>query len=298
MSRVVSRRFLDKVVNDLFDYIRKKDQDMTIEYLKFYSDIDDPNNRTIFSFRDIRRNNVLLSCCIFELENAALEIIDNLSDSIDIGSINSNAETPLIISINNNMYNSAIELLNKGSEANIEQITSYGKNYSAIDFMVHKPHDIIEENIDILVSLLDYYLDNNPTSDIFHRNINYICENITFFGPLLQPHFQKNKLNFDKICKPEVATKASNIVMANTNNTSNTRAAKNIGLEATPVNIPLAIPANDANFDLNDHTDYEEESFRLPYRKGGKRTYKHKRTNKRRFAMKSICKQYQHSRRH
>ena len=296
MTRVVSRRLLDKISQDLFTFARKKDQDMVIDYLNFYKDVVDENNHSMFGFRDSHRNNILLLSCIFKLENVILEIINNFSDSIDIGSINENSETALINCIGYDMYDIALELILKGKESNIEQITK-GSNNSALDFMVKKQPKVIEDNVAVLVGLINYYLNNNPTSDNFHRNIDYMCTKANFFGPLLRAHFTKSELDFDKICKPKIPAETSNVVDTTP---FNPRTNRNINVEATPLdNAPVAIPANDENFDANDYSSDEEDSYRLPYRTGGKHKHKYKRkyTNKKRLVRKTTYKQRQHRRR-
>jgi hypothetical protein len=223
-----------------------------------------PRNSNIFKLYDDEGNDLLALCCINKLENAAFLIVDDYGHLFDVGLVNTYGETSLIISILNDLYAIASELLNKFSEdCNPGQITYGDDGLTALDYMLHKDKHTIEENIDIVANLLDYYLENEEESPVFHRNIDLICQDIEFYKPLLEPYFKKEKLDLNEnFCKPVVNAEISNfpILDANIRNTRNME--NNINLNAEPTNLEMGIPANDRNFP-DEYTREEENSFRI-----------------------------------
>ena len=218
----------------------------------------------IFKKYDVEGNDLLALSCINKLENAAFLIVDDYGHLFDVGLVNIYGETSLIISILNDLYAIASELLNKFSEdCNPGQITYGDDALTALDYMLHKDKHTIEENIDIVANLLDYYLENEEESPVFHRNIDLICQDIEFYKPLLEPYFKKEKLDLNEnFCKPVVNAEISNfpILDANIRNTRNME--NNINLNAEPTNLQMVIPTNDRNFP-DEYTREEENSFRL-----------------------------------
>jgi hypothetical protein len=215
------------------------------------------------------------------LQNAALFIIRNYNDSVELGSINRQGQTALMICINNNMYLVASELLNSKDslpELDDEDIKS------TLDLILTKT--INNDTIPILVKLIEYYLQFSPANKNFHKNINIICSN-KHLVEKLQPYISKNVVDFDKICGPINPADSSNyvnneITPYNMRNNQNT-------LNATPYNMQIAQPIVDPymNFDANEYTDEQLASMRINKRVGGKKkrtkrkTPKHKKPKRR-----------------
>jgi hypothetical protein len=278
----ITNKEMDKIVQQIFTLIGERNEPEVIKYINHYANFINQDGFSIFEIdNNIRRNDILMSCCMFGLQNAALLIIRKYNDSVEFGSINRQGQTALMICINNNMYRVAIEILN--SRDSVPELTNEDI-ISSLDLILTKT--INNETIPVLVKLIEYYLQYSPTNKNFHKNIGTICSN-QHIVQILQPYFSKDVLDFDKICSPIQQAEVSNYVN-NTVTPYNMRNDQNI-LNATPYSMQIAEPINDAhmNFDPNEYTDEELASMRIQKRFGGKKrrtkrkTSKHKKTKRR-----------------
>jgi hypothetical protein len=278
----ITNEKMNRIVQQIFTLISERNEIQVIKDIKYYAKFINQDGFSIFEIdNNIRRNDILMSCCMFGLQNAALFIIRNYNDSVELGSINRQGDTALMICINNNMYLVAIELLNfrdSMPELNDENIKS------SLDLILTKT--INNDTIPILVKLIEYYLEFSPTNKNFHKNMDIICSN-KHLVELLQPRFNKDVLDFNKICRQKPEADVSDYVN-NTITPYNMRNAQNT-LNATPYNMQIAEPVNDPymNFDANEYTDEQLASMRINKRVGGKKkrtkrkTPKHKKTKRR-----------------
>ena len=280
----ITNEKMNRIVQQIFTLIGERNEIQVIKDIKYYAKFINQDGFSIFEIdNNIRRNNILMSCCMFGLQNAALFIIRNYNDSVELGSINRERQTALMICINNNMYQVAFELLNSRHslpELDDEDIKS------SLDLILTKT--INNDTIPILVKLIEYYLQFSPANKNFHKNINIICSN-KHIVEKLQPKIDKNVLDFDKICGPIKPADSSNYVN-NAITSYNMRNNQNT-LNATPYNMQIAEPVNDPdmNFDANEYTDEQLASMRINKRArlGGKKrrtkrkTTKHKKTKRR-----------------
>jgi hypothetical protein len=161
-------------------------------------------------------DNLLIYCCKKKIPEVCNYLIEVYCNRFNVGEINNMKETALIISIKNNMFDVASNLiLSKYSddcgEANIGQIDI--NNKSALDYMLEKvkvdendkiqvgDNDIIVKNKDLIVDMLNFYLDTLKHSIILIRPGEYgtvhrygivenyfeiICKDLYFWKPLLE----------------------------------------------------------------------------------------------------------------
>ena len=259
----------DYSLKNIFRYLRdiciQKREAGLIDAIKQYGIYKTADrNSNIFKLYDPEGNDLLALCCINKLEDAAFLIIDDYSDLFDAGLMNEYGETSLIISIVNDLYTVASELLNKFSEdCNPGQITYGDDGLTALDYMLHKDKTVIQEHIDIVANLLDYYVENEPESQVFHRNIDLICQDLEFYKPLLQPYFNTERLDLsEEFCRPPVNAEISQFPILDSNIRNTRNMENNVNLNARPTNLQIGIPANDRNFP-DEYTREEENSFRL-----------------------------------
>jgi len=279
----ITNEKMNRIVQQIFTLIGERNEIQVIKDIKYYAKFINQDGFSIFEIdNNIRRNNILMSCCMFGLQNAALFIIRNYNDSVELGSINRERQTALMICINNNMYRVAIELLNfrdSMPELNDEDMNS------SLDLILTKT--INNDTIPVLVKLIEYYLQYSPTNKNFHKNMDIICSN-KHVVEKLQPYISKNVLDFDKICSKKQEAEASNYVN-NTITPYNMRNDQNT-LNARPYSMQIAEPVNDPdmNFDANEYTDQQLASMRINKRArlGGKKRRtkrkitKHKKTKR------------------
>uniref|UniRef100_A0A6C0JKZ7 Ankyrin repeat protein n=1 Tax=viral metagenome TaxID=1070528 RepID=A0A6C0JKZ7_9ZZZZ len=274
---------MNNIVQQIFALIGERNEIQVMKDIKYNANFRNEDGLSIFEIdNNIRKNNILMSCCMFGLQNAALFIIRNYKDSVELGSINRQGQTALMICINNNMYLVALELLN--SQDSVPELANENI-VSSFDLILRKP--INNEDIKtVLVKLIEYYLQYSPTNKNFHKNINIICSN-KHLVELLQSRFNKDVLDFDKICSPIQQAYVSDYVN-NTITPYNMRNAQNI-TNATPYNMQIAEPIIDTHmhFDANEYTDEQLASMRINKRLGGKKKRtkrkvpKHKKTKRR-----------------
>ena len=275
--QTISNEEMNKIVLHMFQLVSERNEKNILMYIKHYANFRNENGHSIFYFSNSQRNNILILSCNNGLTNVSIFIVRKYHELFNLGLMDSQRMTALMICINKNMYLPAYELLN--FPASLPEIMNENITHTALDLMLTKNIDN-EYAITILVKLIRYYLHNNPNNPNFHQNINTICGNI-MLAQQLQQYFDKNEIDFERICFP--------IQEATTSTTVNTfepryetRSVTNNRLMARPYNIPVAMPANDMNFDANEYTDAELSNLRLQKNFGGKkraRTARPKRVN-------------------
>lgn len=234
----VTRNTLRKKLSKILNYINSKllngpieqhDLQYFFDYFPFYTkyrDIDD-HNKNILSEIINGGNNLLLYCCIHKLDTVCKFIIEKYANLFDIGEKNHNYQTALIISIKNDMFDVAISIFEEDDDydsANLGQIDKYGK--TAMDYMLEKvkvdEHGIplkenkeIVDNIEIIVDLIYFYLNEtnnnvlmdrniylNQDNDMLHNYIDLFCDDLDFWKPLLKGYFDGDtRIQFnEKFC--------------------------------------------------------------------------------------------------
>ena len=283
MSQVISNQEMKEAVLELFKLISQpgRDEIAIITRIKYYAKFTNQDGFTIFEIHDNMRNDILMLCCKFALQRAALLILKNYRGLLDLRTINLQGQSALMICLNNNMYQIALEILDyPNSPDSMPELTNERMKYTSLDLVLNKPidNDYIKS---ILVNIILYFLQYAPANTNFHKNINTICSN-KHLAQLLQPYFNKDTLDFDKMCLPIVPAETS-IFSNSTSNVYNTRNVKKekLKLKATPYDIPIAEPANDMNFEMNEYSDDEMGDFRLQKRRrfGGNKK-RHRKTQR------------------
>lgn len=223
----VNRSTLRKKLFKLLNYINSKllnvpieqrDLQYFLDYFPFYTryrDIND-HDKNILSEIIQQGNNLFLYCCIHKLTPVCEFILENYTNLFNIGEKNHNYQTALIICIKNNMFDVAISIFEDDDDydsANLGQIDKYGK--TAMDYMLEKvkvdefgkplpesENKEIVDNIEIIVDLIYFYLNETNNNVLMDRNIslnqdndmlqNYIdliCQDLDFWKPLLKGYF-------------------------------------------------------------------------------------------------------------
>jgi len=276
--QTISNEEMNKIVLHMFQLVSERNEKTILVYIKHYANFRNENGHSIFYFSNSQRNNILILSCNNGLTNVSIFIVRKYHELFNLGLMDAQRMTALMICINKNMYLPAYELLN--FPASLPEINNENITHTALDLMLTKNIDN-EYAINILVKLIRYYLHNNPNNPNFHKNINSICANI-MLAQQLQQYFDKNEIDFERICLPMQEATTSTTV-----NTFEpryeTRSVTNNRLMAQQYNIPVAMPANDMNFDANEYTDTQLANLRLQKNFGGKkraRTVRSKRVNR------------------
>ena len=268
--------------------------DMIVKYGHSWAD-DDGANIFTMKIMESNNNNLLAICIINYLETATDIIISGYNKLFDLGYTNELGETALILAIKKNSFVNAYNLVTEFlDECNPGQLTN-AEHLSALDFMLQKEESIIAENIEIVVYLLDYYIENDPYSIVYHRNIDIICKNLEFYKPLIQPRFDTEKLNLNEVfCKGIKNTKAeentglfSKVYTSVPNTLGMVRVnGQKINLPlpvARKFNVPLTVPRNDVYYS-DEYSAEEANQFRLSKNnenRGGTKQRKLKKSKKR-----------------
>jgi hypothetical protein len=263
-NTIVSEERLIEIFEGIVINCRYQREKIVIDMIKKYAYYTTNDNRSIFTLEYAEDDNDLLAtCCINKLVNAATVIIFDYAELFDVGSANPLGQTALILAIINDLFSFVEDLLNTFLEdCNPLQLTNGNNQLSALDYMLQKNKHIIAENIDIVVDLLDFYIEHDPHSQVFHRNIDIICREIEFYKPLLEPYFSKRRLDLNKrFCKEPVNTEVGTFRDFHTN-LPNTRGMENIRINAQPINLQMGIPTHDRNF-THEYTREEEDNFRI-----------------------------------
>ena len=263
---IVNGQELIQIFENIVINCRNQRETKVIDLIKKYAYYKTNNtNTSIFTLEyETDDNDLLAICCITKLPNAADLLISDYADLFDVGTTNPLGQTALILAIINDLFSVAEDLLNKFLEdCNPGQVThGDGFQLSALDFMLQKNKDIIKKNIEIVVNLLDYYLQNEPTSPVFHRNIDILCRDIKFYEPLILPYISKARLDLnERFCREIVPAKIGPFHDFHTN-LPNTRGMNEIRINAEPVNLQMVIPTNDRNFP-REYTREQEDEFRI-----------------------------------
>lgn len=280
--QIISNDEMNKIVLQMFQLISERNEKTILVYIKHYANFRNENGHSIFYFSNSQRNNILISSCNNGLTNVSIFVVRKYHDLFNLGLLDAQRMTALMICINKNMYLPAYELLNFPSS--LPEITNENITHTALDLMLTKNIDN-EYAITILVKLIRYYLQNNPNNPNFHKNINSICANI-ILAQQLQQYFDKNEIDFEKICIPVQEATTSNIVNAYVPRYE-TRSVTNNRITAQDYNIPIAMPANDMNFDANEYTDAQLSNLRLQKRVGGKKRARTTRTNRKKQSVRT-----------
>jgi len=243
--------------------------DLIVKYGHSWAD-DDGANIFTMKIMESNNNNLLAICIINYLATATDIIISGYNKLFDLGYTNELGETALILAIKKNSFVNAYNLVTEFLyECNPGQLTN-AEHLSALDFMLQKEESIIAENIEIVIYLLDYYIENDPYSIVFHRNIDIICRNLEFYKPLIQPRFDTEELNLNEdFCKGIKNTKAkentglfSKVYTSVPNTLGMVRVnGRKIKLPlpvARNFNVPLTVPRNDDYY--SDEKSAEEEN--------------------------------------
>ena len=294
--QTISNEEMNKIVLQMFQLVSERNEKTILVYIKHYANFRNENGHSIFYFSNSERNNILILSCKNGLTNVSIFIVRKYHELFNLGLMDAQRMTALMICINKNMYLPAYELLN--FPASLPEINNENITHTALDLMLTKNIDN-EYAINILVKLIRYYLHNNPNNPNFHKNINSICANI-MLAQQLQQYFDKNEIDFERICLPMQEVATSTIV-----NTFEpryeTRSVTNNRLMAQPYNIQVAMPANDMNFDANEYTDAQLANLRLQKNFGGKkrvnRMNQKKSTKRRRKGSKKTLRKNHYKRR-
>lgn len=273
--QTISNEEMNKIVLQMFQVVSERNEKTILGYIKRYANFRNENGHSIFYFSNSQRNNILILSCNNGLTNVSIFIVRKYHELFNLGLMDSQRMTALMICINKNMYLPAYELLN--FPASLPEITNENITHTALDLMLTKNIDN-EYAVTILVKLIRYYLQNNPNNPNFHKNINTICANI-ILAQQLQQYFGKNEIDFERICLPMQEAASSTTVNAYEPR-HETRSVANNRLMAQQYNIPVAMPANDMNFDANEYTDAELANLRLQKNFGGNKRARIARTKR------------------
>ena len=140
----------EKKMNELKLYIE------TTSKLRYRNYINDSqyNEENIFNIPITNGCNMLMMCCIYKIdEDFCMYIIKKYGELFELGEINEQDETALIISIKNDMFDVAAALLD------------------------YRLNELYEE----------------PHNNLSQSYINLFCENREFWGPLLEEDFENDK---------------------------------------------------------------------------------------------------------
>ena len=226
--------------NKIFKKLTMKLDDSSI-YISINEHTNEKEN--IFTYTDSDGNNLLLYCCKKNIPGLCNYIIIYYGNKFDIGSINNDKETALIISIKNNMFDVATNLisaqyLDDHTETNIGQIDNSNKN--ALDYMLEKvttdennkiqvaENAVIVENKRLIADLFKFYLRSlnysniairrNPIEfgSVYNYGIaeNYIeifCKDLYFWKPILEEEVRYDEIMkfTKKFCKEKKTAESS-----------------------------------------------------------------------------------------
>jgi hypothetical protein len=303
---IIRDEHMNYTVLRAFNIIRERNEPRVIKFIEVFSKFRNARGQSMFNFVNSEGNNIFMEACLCGLTNASLMIIQDYNNWFKLGLSNFRGMTALMICIDKNMFLTAFELLNFPDA--LPEIRNDNIRFNTIDLILTKN---LRDNttINILADIIRSYLEYNPNSQQFHRNLNDICTDQNLVQRL-QGIIGVNEIDFSKICAPIQQAKAEAVVnprrstqprsnLAEVHNISyNTRnVTQNIGRaqHAEPTeNDQIAVPANDMNFDANDYTPQQFERLRLRKRgppSGGKK----KRTNLTNRKKRTIRKKPKHT---
>ena len=284
---IIRDEHMNYTVLRAFNIIRERNEPRVIKFIEVFSKFRNARGQTMFNFVNSEGNNIFMETCICGLTNASLMIIQRYNNLFKLGLSNFRGMTALMICIDKNMLLTAFELLNFPDA--LPELRNDNIKFNTIDLILTKN---LRDNtiINILADLIGSYLEYNPNSQQFHRNLNEICRN-QYLTQILQREFSLDVLDFSKICSPiqeaeaeavinprRSAQRRSNLADVRHISYSTRNVTQNIGHAEPTENDQIAVPANDMNFDPNDYTPQQFERLRLRKRgppSGGRK----KRTN-------------------
>lgn len=242
---------LKRITLEIFNLIALHKEGNVLTLINRFAMYKNEKGENIFQIRNQELNNIFMSCCKFELKNAALIIMTDYYPhfKFDLGSINLRKRTALMICIENNMFDVASELLEYPDSLPELNNNKVDENFTAIQFIANKKLSSLQSGIPILVKIITYYLDYNPASQLLHKIIDNICDNPDLKN-ILQGLYG-DEIDFNNICLPIQETQATRSIMEGNPNIINTRSVTSSRIVATPFTHPQAIPINpnDDTFD-------------------------------------------------
>jgi len=242
---------LTRITLKIFNLIARNKEEDVLALINKYAIYTNEKGENIFQIRNQELNNIFMSCCKYELKNAALIIITHYYPhfKFDLGSINIRKRTALMICIENNMFEVALKLLEYPDSLPELNNNKVDENFTAIQFIANKNLSSLQSGIPILVKIITYYLDYNPASQLLHKIIDNICDNQELKN-ILQGLYG-DEIDFNNICLPIQEAQATRSIMEGNPDIINTRSVTSSRIVATPFTHPQAIPINpnDDTFD-------------------------------------------------
>uniref|UniRef100_A0A6C0DIA4 Uncharacterized protein n=1 Tax=viral metagenome TaxID=1070528 RepID=A0A6C0DIA4_9ZZZZ len=246
---------LTRITLEIFKLIARNKENDVLALIDNFAEYTNKKGENIFQIRNQELNNIFMSCCKFELKNAALIIITNFYPhfKFDLGSINIRKRTALMMCIENNMFDVASELLKYPDSLPELNNDKVDEKFTAIQFIANKKLTSLQIGIPILVKIITYYLDYNPASQLLHKIIDNICDNQELKN-ILQGLYG-DEIDFNNICLPIKEAQATRSILKGNPDIINTRSVTSSRIVATPFTYPLAIPIN-PNDDIYDEIMY------------------------------------------
>jgi adenylate kinase family enzyme len=246
---------LTRITLEIFKLIARNKQDDVLALIDKYAIYTNKKGENIFQIRNQELNNIFMSCCKFELKNAALIIITNYYPhfKFDLGSINIRKRTALMMCIENNMFDVASELLKYPDSLPELNNNNVDEKFTALQFIANKKLTSLQTGIPILVKIITYYLDYNPASQLLHEIIDNICDNQELKNIIQRLY--GDEIDFNKICLPIKEAQTTRSILKGNPDIINTRSVTSSRIVATPFTHPQAIPIN-PNDDIYDEIMY------------------------------------------
>lgn len=217
---------------------------------------------------------------------------------VDLNKTDNNGENAFFYAVTHRQYNIAIKILDTGL-CRVNQENKDG--HEAIDYIkfdnVVKDDPKKNEKLELFIKLLNYYIENDNTSQTFQSTIDFICSKPELINALnnklktkktmgINVEKFKQHINLDKpelLCAAPISAEVGDLVNdLNIVSDSDLTSLKKAKLIKT--RLPeIALPDTDEYFDENDYDSEEETEFLIQPREypGGKnKSKKIKRKNK------------------
>jgi hypothetical protein len=203
-TNVISDEQMNFTVSRAFDIIRERDERRLLKFIAIFSRFRNARGLYMFNFVNNEGNNIFMESCNYGLTNVSLRIIQTYHSLFKLGLSNFGGITALMICIAKNMNLPTFELLNYPDA--LPELTNNNIRFNTIDLILTKN---VRDNttISILAEVIRLFLDHNPNSQGFHRNLNEICSDQELVQRL-QGMFDLDELDFSKICAPIQQAKA------------------------------------------------------------------------------------------
>jgi hypothetical protein len=280
----------NNLVNDFYSLI-KEDEKLAVGFLD--------NLMGIFLSKKVNAHddNILIAVIRETGENKeklALKIID--TGLVDLGYANKDNIDAFQWAISTNKYKVAMKLFDTGL---CNPILVNSKNEAAIDYILFNDEDLnydpyLDVKVELIIKLMYYYIENDPTSNNLNSAIEYICSYKELLDKIVKKlnsrknlNIDKDKfkssINFDVICANPVAAEAGTMVtdinfvdnIDYNNKSKNKRISKN-ARSINPKPIALAFPDERESFLYNDPAAPGEL---IAKRLGGKKSNRKTRKN-------------------